>query len=123
MKINIGTSKGNIVGVETNKPYKDLTYSDVCQLIPESYKKDGLISVYGWCETSNKDIRRKKLEAIKQQEAKLVNSGEVSIYDNLSEEELLKRRGEIESEVEALLTSLNRIENVLFYKKNPECKK
>ena len=47
MKINIGTSLGNIVGVEIDKKFEELTYDDIRPFVIERFGNKKL-SVYGW---------------------------------------------------------------------------
>lgn len=47
MKINIGTTKGNIVGVEINKKYKDIKGSNCFKIAIEHFKTRDL-SIIGW---------------------------------------------------------------------------
>lgn len=55
--------------------------------------------------------------------AKLPVVGSVtSIWETMSNNELEAKLIEIENDIESLNTSKSRIENVLFYRKNPECR-
>lgn len=50
-KINIGTSKGNIVGVEFDKPFSEINAQDI---YVKAYKKFGKnVFVEGWCDVTN----------------------------------------------------------------------
>jgi hypothetical protein len=48
MKINIGTSKGNIVKHNITKPYDDLTFTDIQEIVKKIHGTLDL-SIYGWC--------------------------------------------------------------------------
>ena len=52
---------------------------------------------------------------------KLESKNITSIWETMSSAELEQKLIDIENEIEALRTSQNTIENVLFYRKNPEC--
>ena len=52
---------------------------------------------------------------------KLCPENITSIWETMSNSELEQKLIDIENEVESLKTSQNTIENVLFYRKNPEC--
>jgi hypothetical protein len=53
MKINIGTTKGNITNVEINKKFEDITYrEDILPIMREKFGKDAYI--IGWVETPKK---------------------------------------------------------------------
>lgn len=48
-KINIGTSLGNITNYEIDKPYEEITFADVNQIVK---KEKGMFNciIYGWGE-------------------------------------------------------------------------
>ncbi len=52
-----------------------------------------------------------------------INKNITSIYDTMPTDVLENKLIDIESEISALETSRNNIENILFYRKNPECKR
>lgn len=47
MKINIRTTKGNIIDVEINKKFKDIVYTD-CLKIAIKHLKTSDLTVIGW---------------------------------------------------------------------------
>ena len=54
--INIGTDKGNITGVEIDKPFADITYKDIKAII-EDIKGVGWLThnrVQGWANVTPK---------------------------------------------------------------------
>jgi hypothetical protein len=53
--INIGTSLGNLQGVEIDKPFDDISYSE--DIMPKLIAKFGKRSfnVHGWCPVVPKD--------------------------------------------------------------------
>lgn len=53
--INIGTTKGNIVGVKFQKKFNDITYHDVMVLVLDKYGDDEKVIIVGWCKISNFD--------------------------------------------------------------------
>jgi hypothetical protein len=55
--INIGTNKGNIVGVTIDKPFNKITGTDVFAIARKHYP-DGNIRVHGWCDITTKDYTR-----------------------------------------------------------------
>lgn len=54
-EINIGTTKGNIVGVTFNKPFNEITFKDVMQVVYEKYGKAEKVQLIGWCLTPSKE--------------------------------------------------------------------
>ena len=52
MKINIGTTKGSIVGVEIKKLFKNITFSDIKAIVSDSEHNGA--SIIGWCPTNHK---------------------------------------------------------------------
>ena len=46
--INIGTNKGNIVGVEIDKHFKEIGYQDVLKVAKKHFGEIEF-KVYGWC--------------------------------------------------------------------------
>jgi len=48
MKINIGTTRGNIVGVEVDKDFEEITYDDIIPFIIEQYGSMKVVAVIGW---------------------------------------------------------------------------
>ena len=46
----------------------------------------------------------------------------LNIYEKFSTEELIEKERILNAEIEALQNSLNRVENEIFYRKNPECR-
>lgn len=50
MKINIGTSKGNIVCVDIKKRFKEITVHDVNDIVLRKWP-DGSSIIIGWCRT------------------------------------------------------------------------
>ena len=53
MKINIGTTKKNIVGYKINKKFKDLTVQDIYDIVKIEFGNTEKISVIGWCKTKD----------------------------------------------------------------------
>ena len=53
-KINIGTTKKNIVGVEIDKPFNKIEFSDIEKIVMEKYKTLKGISIIGWCPSDEK---------------------------------------------------------------------
>lgn len=53
--------------------------------------------------------------------SKLELTSITSVWETVSSVELEQKLIDIENEIEALRTSQNTIENVLFYRKHPEC--
>jgi hypothetical protein len=49
MKINIGTSKGNIVGFEIDKTFNQLKYEDIRKIVDQ--EKGSGATVFGWAPT------------------------------------------------------------------------
>jgi len=47
-KINIGTSKKNIVGVEIDKPRDEIKHSDIQEIVLEKFLTLQGITIYGW---------------------------------------------------------------------------
>ncbi len=47
----------------------------------------------------------------------------ISIYESMTTEELKEKERELYSLIESARETLDRIENELFYRKYPECKK
>ena len=61
--INIGTSKGNIVGHKIDKEFSDITHDDIRAIVE---KKRCGADIWGWCLTPKKKAmlqeRTKRLE-------------------------------------------------------------
>lgn len=53
--INIGTSRGNMAGVEINKPFNDIRYVDVLTIVESKFGNDNSIRVHGWAEVKEED--------------------------------------------------------------------
>lgn len=51
--INIGTNKKNIVGVEFDKPFKEITSKDIFKVVRTTYPGEP-VQVHGWCDVTNK---------------------------------------------------------------------
>ena len=47
--INIGTNKGNITQVRFNKPFKEITFTDIQKVVSERYGV-GPIQIFGWAQ-------------------------------------------------------------------------
>ena len=55
--INIGTAKGNIIAARIDKPFDQVTFTDVQQLAKEHFGE--LVRIHGWCNmTTPFDIKR-----------------------------------------------------------------
>ena len=52
-KINIGTTRGNIVGVEIDKPFKDITLKDIHAKVIEKFGTTQAICVHGWADVTD----------------------------------------------------------------------
>ncbi len=52
MKINIGTSLGNIVGVDIDLPIEEINLKDIMPFVREKFGTQKL-SIYGWCPWSD----------------------------------------------------------------------
>jgi hypothetical protein len=52
--INIGTNKKNIVGVEIDKPFDEISYADIKQIVEEKYGIPNTIQIQGWCDVTKK---------------------------------------------------------------------
>jgi hypothetical protein len=50
MKINIGTNKKNIVGVEINKRFNDIKYEDILEIVKKEFGTTKNINIHGWCK-------------------------------------------------------------------------
>lgn len=48
MKINIGTNQGNIVGVEIDKQFNDITFEDIMKIAKQRFPKADHIMILGW---------------------------------------------------------------------------
>lgn len=55
MKINIGTNKGNIVGIEIDKEWKDITMKDIKLLAKEKFGEIPKV-IHGWVPHNSKAI-------------------------------------------------------------------
>lgn len=76
MKINIGTNKKNFIGVEIDKPFEEITCSDVLQAIPEKYRQDSSLMILGWGETP----KEKEEDSTILQHSKDESMKELTIY-------------------------------------------
>jgi len=56
MKINIGTTKGNIAGHEINKHFKNITYLDVRAIVDDSTREQA--HIIGWCPTNKRTSKK-----------------------------------------------------------------
>ena len=54
--INIGTSKGNMVGIKFNKKYDDITFIDILKRVKRKFGKMGT-SIHGWCDVTKSHPR------------------------------------------------------------------
>ena len=54
MKINIGTTKGNIVRVEIKKRYNRIMLSDIKKIVMKEFGTLEGISIIGWVRSVNK---------------------------------------------------------------------
>lgn len=54
--INIGTNKGNITQVRINKPFKEITATDVYKIALEKYGSP--ISIHGWAKVYPKKQKK-----------------------------------------------------------------
>ena len=52
--INIGTNKKNIVGVEINKPFEDITFKDIQNIVAEKLGEGHGLTIQGWCDVTKK---------------------------------------------------------------------
>lgn len=52
MKINIGTTKKNIINYEINKRYEDITYSDIKKIVEQEI---GDANVVGWAPSKTEE--------------------------------------------------------------------
>ena len=50
--VNIGTDKKNILGVEFDKPFKDITYPEIRKVCED--KIDGYFKIHGWADVTPK---------------------------------------------------------------------
>ena len=53
--INIGTNKKNIVGVEIDKPFKDITIKDIYQIIKDKLGEQKNLMIFGWANVTKND--------------------------------------------------------------------
>lgn len=55
--INIGTSSGNITNVKIDKPYDEIKFSDIREIVNERF---GVFpdSIYGWAEVNPKNKKK-----------------------------------------------------------------
>jgi hypothetical protein len=54
--INIGTNKGNITGIKVDKPFKEISFSDIAEIVKGYY--NGRARVIGWCNVSqSKEVK------------------------------------------------------------------
>ena len=54
-KINIGTDHGNLVGIEVDKPFDEISQSDVRKIINEHFTYEGKVvpvHIYGWADVT-----------------------------------------------------------------------
>jgi len=50
IEINIGTSIGNIQNVKVDKPFEELRYKDICDIVEKHYPNQKF-TIIGWCLT------------------------------------------------------------------------
>ena len=50
--INIGTSRGNMVGIEIDKPFNEIRYADILKIVTEKFKDANGARIDGWCDVS-----------------------------------------------------------------------
>lgn len=51
--INIGTDKKNIVGVVFTKPFRDITYKDIKEVVIKKFGSMEGNRVQGWCDVTD----------------------------------------------------------------------
>ena len=50
--INIGTNKKNITNVKIDKPFKDISYQDIVNIVRQTYPDMKGINIQGWCDVT-----------------------------------------------------------------------
>lgn len=51
--VNIGTSKGNIVGVEIPMSFKEISFSDIYDIAELQFEDMRMVSIQGWCDVTD----------------------------------------------------------------------
>lgn len=52
-KINIGTTKKNLVGVTINKSFDNINYNDIKNIVLKEFGTLDKINIIGWCDVTN----------------------------------------------------------------------
>ena len=52
-KINIGTNRGNIVGVMIDKPFKDIQTADIYEIAIAKFGTTTTFHVHGWADVTD----------------------------------------------------------------------
>jgi len=51
--VNIGTDKNNIVGVVFTKPFRDITYKDIKEVVIKKLGSMDGNNIQGWCDVTD----------------------------------------------------------------------
>lgn len=57
-KINIGTNKKNIVGVEFNKKFEDITIQDIYDVCLKEFGNINKLMIIGWCDVTHDNPKK-----------------------------------------------------------------